>query len=131
VAAAAGLAAVGILEREDLVQRAARVGADLGRNLAERIGGLPVVADVRGLGMMWGVELVADRKTLAPFPRGFKVAERVAQNLFDSGVIVYRATALAGEDGDGLVIAPPFVIDGNELSTVVEAVGKAIEEALC
>ena len=53
-ACAAGLAAVRILERDGLVERAARVGEQIGRTLKENVGGSPHVADIRGLGMMWG-----------------------------------------------------------------------------
>ncbi len=130
VACAAGVAAVGVLEKENLVERAARVGAELGRSLAERLAGLEHVGEVRGLGMLWGVELVADKQRLAPYPRDQKVAERLARHLMTQGVIVYKSTGLAGMDGDALVIAPPFVITRPQIDSVVETVGRAIEVVL-
>ncbi len=130
VACAAGLAAVGILERERLVERAASLGERLGEKLAERLGGSPYVADIRGLGMMWGVEIVEERDTLRPFPRAQKVTEKLWNALFEEGVIVYKSVAMAGTDGDGLVVAPPFVITEEEIGLVVDKLAGAIDRVL-
>ena len=110
VAAAAGLAVVRIIEREGMVERVAREGTVLGDKLGTRLAAHPHVADIRGLGFLWGVEFVQDKETLRPFPRRDRVAERLWEALFDQGIILYRSTALAGTDGDALVIGPPFVI---------------------
>jgi adenosylmethionine-8-amino-7-oxononanoate aminotransferase len=130
VACAAGLAAVGILERERLVERAAALGEKLGEKLTERLGNSPYVADIRGLGMMWGIEIVKDRETLEPFPRVEKATERLWNALFEAGVIVYKSVALAGTDGDGLVVAPPFVITEEEIDLVVDKLAAAIDRVV-
>ena len=75
VAAAAGLALVGILEREGLVERVDEFGTVLGEMLSSRLADLPWVGDVRGIGFLWGVELVRDRSTNQPFPRKQRVTE--------------------------------------------------------
>ena len=130
VAAAAGLAVIGIMERENLVERAANVGQSLGSQLTTRLYEHPNVVDIRGLGMMWGIELAKDKETLEPFPRREKVTERVWQVLFDRGIVTYRTTGLAGLDGDALVISPPFTIENDDVTFVVENVSRVLEETL-
>ena len=130
VAAAVGLAAVGILERERLVERVAEFGPTLGARLRNALQGHPNVADVRGIGFLWGIELVADKASLKPFPRKEKVAERLYEAVFKRGVIIYKSTGLAGTDGDAFLVAPPFIITEAELDTVVEAICRGLDEVL-
>ena len=130
VCSAAGRAVVEIIEKENLIQRAEDMGTVLGRSLQERLGDLPQVAQVRGLGMLWGVELVQDKQTLSPYPRHEKVTERLWQHLFQEGIILYKCTGLAGGDGDALVVAPPFTITSEEMDHLVEKLGRAVETVL-
>jgi hypothetical protein len=130
IACAAGLAALKILEREGLVERAAQMGRLIGRRLREALATSPHVGDVRGIGMMWGVEFVRDRQSLAPFPRSEKVTEKLWQALFDQGVILYKSVAMAGIDGDGLIVAPPFIISEGEIDQVVQALRGAMRTVL-
>lgn len=128
VAAAAGLAVVRIFERERLVERVAQMGDILGRKLRERLLDHPFVGDVRGLGFLWGVEFVRDKKTMQPFPRAEKFVERLWQKLFERGVILYRAIGLAGLDGDALVIGPPYVIGEEEMDLMVQALLEGLHD---
>jgi hypothetical protein len=130
IACAAGLAAVQILERERLVERAAQVGRNIGRRLHEVLADSPHVGDIRGIGMMWGIEFVRDKQGLAPFPRSDKVTEKLWQALFDQGVILYKSVAMAGTDGDGLIVAPPFVITEDEIDQVVKKLRGAVRSVL-
>jgi adenosylmethionine-8-amino-7-oxononanoate aminotransferase len=130
VAAAAGLATVALLEKEKLVERVARMGADLGSTLQERLAHHPHVADIRGIGFMWGVELVKDKKNNLPFPRQEKVVERVWDALFAKGVLVYKSTGLAGTDGDAFLVAPPFVITADEMTFVADTIKDVLADML-
>ncbi len=130
VCAAAGLATVDILEREQLVERSAAMGRVLGDRLKAHLDDSPFVADVRGIGMLWGVELVENRQTLAPFASSLKVAERLWEHLFSRGVILYRSSGFAGGGGDGLVVAPPFTISEAEMDTVAAGLRRAVDQVL-
>jgi acetylornithine/succinyldiaminopimelate/putrescine aminotransferase len=71
----------------------------------------PHVGDVRGRGLMLGIELVAEKATRRPFPRSEKRAEAVGARAFESGLVTYPGGGCAtGTDGDGVMIAPPFVV---------------------
>ena len=129
-ATSAGLAVVGILEKEHLIERVDRYGPILGDKLKARLADHPNVADIRGLGFLWGVELVKDKKTLNPFPRRDKVAERLWETLFQKGVLIYNSTGLAGIDGDALLIGPPFIIEENDMDAVVDAIVQAMADVL-
>lgn len=129
VGAAAALATLRYLEEHDLVSAAATRGEYLGRRLQEALEGLPYVGDVRGLGMMWGVEFVADRETKTPLPPKLHFSQRVCDLAFERGVIFYPGSgSVDGVAGDHLMIAPPFVITEEEIDKVVSVLQKAISD---
>jgi adenosylmethionine-8-amino-7-oxononanoate aminotransferase len=126
VTAAACLAVLDILERERLVERAQALGALLGRRLA-RLRSHPHVGDVRGRGLMWGVELVDDGATRRPFPRAAGRAAAVAARCLEAGLIVYPSTGCAdGVDGDAVMLAPPFVVTESELDEMVDVLDRVL-----
>ncbi|MET0772850.1 MAG: aminotransferase class III-fold pyridoxal phosphate-dependent enzyme [Candidatus Limnocylindrales bacterium] len=117
-----------ILEDEDLVRASEVKGAGLRAALEMRLQEHPHVGQVRGRGLMVGIELVADRETRQPFPRSTGVTERVVAAARSAGVLVYSGTGNAnGVDGDQLLLGPPFVITDAELDRVVEVVSTAVE----
>jgi len=130
VTAAAGMATVRILEQEKLVERVARMGKKLGERLKDRLADHPHVADVRGIGFLWGVELVRDKGTNAPFDRSERIAEKIWETTFKRGVIVYKATGLAGIHGDAFLVAPPFVIETHEIELAADTIRQALDEVL-
>jgi adenosylmethionine-8-amino-7-oxononanoate aminotransferase len=128
VGASAGLASMDVLEKEGLVERVAQLGAVLGDILRENLQALPWVAEVRGLGYLWGVELVEHLEGLISFPRSQRVTERIFETLFDRGVILYKALGVGTKAGDGLVIAPPFIAGEDEFRTIGLELAKAVRE---
>jgi adenosylmethionine-8-amino-7-oxononanoate aminotransferase len=120
-----------ILDAEELIEASARKGERLRALLAERLGDHESVGEVRGRGLLVGLELVADRETREPFPRSARVAEGVVRAARDRGVLLYSGTGCAdGVDGDVVVLGPPFVITEPELERVVEVLGEAIDAAV-
>src|SRR4030095_5216240 len=93
-----------ILEDEALVEASAAKGDRLRALLSGRLGEQPNVGDIRGRGLLVGVELVADRDTRAPFPRTRRVTEAVVRAARRRGVLVYYGTGNAnGLDGDQIL----------------------------
>jgi len=126
----AGLAAVRHIKKHNLVERSAKMGAVLHRALSP-LGELPSVGDVRGLGLLAGVEFVADKKTKAPFPRKLKFAERFTSAAQDAGLVVWPNVGHAGgEDGDLVMVAPPFIITDSEIDEIVSRFKTALEKTL-
>jgi 4-aminobutyrate aminotransferase-like enzyme len=100
-----------ILEDESLVEASAAKGERLQALATEALADYPAVGDIRGRGLMVGVELVADRETREPFPRAAKVTEAVVRAARQRGVLVYSGTGNAnGIDGDTILLGPPFVV---------------------
>jgi L-2,4-diaminobutyrate transaminase len=121
VGAAAALANLDILFGEDLVGNAARVGEYFQARLREAVGGHPLVGEVRGVGLIAGVELVADRATRGLFEAETKVAARVAQRCLDEGLIVRALPA-----GHVLAFSPPLCITRAEVDEVVERFARGL-----
>jgi adenosylmethionine-8-amino-7-oxononanoate aminotransferase len=119
-----------ILEAEQLVDAAAQKGERLRAMLEERLGGHPNVGEIRGLGLLLGVELVADRETHAPFPRAERLTKRIVRAGREAGVLLYSGTGLAdGTNGDAIVLGPPFVTTDDELVAIADRLATAIEQA--
>jgi adenosylmethionine-8-amino-7-oxononanoate aminotransferase len=127
---AAGLAAVRHIKAHGLVARAAAMGAVLQERLAP-LGELPHVGDVRGLGLLAGIELVADKATRAPFPRAERVAERLVAAAREAGLVLWSNVGHAdGVSGDLVMVAPPFVISQAEIDEIVRRLRSALEMVL-
>lgn len=121
VGAAAAMANLDILLGEDLVGNAARVGAYLQARLREQLGSHPLVGEIRGVGLIAGVELVADRSTRQPLDPAAKVGQRVAARCLEDGLIV-RALPV----GHVLALSPPLCITREQVDQVVEGLDRGI-----
>ena len=128
VGAAAGHAVLRRLRDGGLVDRAREIGERLLKELGEALAGSPIVGDVRGLGLMLGVELVQDQGTRAPFPRGERLTERVLAAAKREGLLLYPSTGCAdGTDGDLVMLGPPFTISEDEAGLLVDRTAAAID----
>jgi adenosylmethionine-8-amino-7-oxononanoate aminotransferase len=126
--AAAAREVLRLIEAEDLVDASRDKGERLMDLLHERLAPNPSVGEIRGRGLMVGLELVADRETRDPFLREARVTERVVRAARDRGVLVYSGTGNAnGVDGDTILLGPPFVVTDAELEQIVDVVAWAIE----
>jgi hypothetical protein len=131
VAAAVAREVLRILEDEALVEASAAKGARLRGLLETRLGAHANVGDIRGLGLMQGVEFVADRATREPFPRAARLTEAILAAARERGLLLYSGTGNAnGVDGDQILIGPPFVVSDAELVSIVDGLAEALDAAL-
>ena len=130
-AAAVAREVLRILETESLVDASATKGTALTALLHDRLDANPAVGDIRGRGLMVGVELVRDRETREPWPRAAKLAEGVVGAARERGLLLYSGTGNAnGVDGDTILLGPPFVITVDELARIADGLAEAIDIAV-
>lgn len=88
------------------------------------------VGDVRGIGLLWGVEFVADKATKRPFPAEKNFAARVGDAARKRGLLVYPMQgSVDGTSGDHLLLAPPAVITCEQIAWSIEQLSASIREA--
>ncbi|MBS1847227.1 MAG: aminotransferase class III-fold pyridoxal phosphate-dependent enzyme [Actinobacteria bacterium] len=121
VCCAAALANIEIIEREGLVANAADVGAYLQTQLRERLGGYETVGDIRGIGLMAGIELVADRETKRGFSKPHTACTRVENEAWDRGLYC-RAMGI-----EVVGLAPPLTIDRACVDEMIDILAESIE----
>jgi adenosylmethionine-8-amino-7-oxononanoate aminotransferase len=125
--AAAGLAVLNRLRDDDLIARSRTLGERIIADLGAALQDVPTVGDVRGLGMMIGIELVRDRVSKEPFPRSAKVTERVLAAARDNGLLLYSSTGhVDGANGDLIMLGPPLTMSDEEAALLVERTVSAI-----
>jgi len=124
--AAAGLAVLGEL-KAGLVDRSRELGARLLDGLRSALADAPTVGDVRGLGLMIGIELVRERETNEPFPRSAAVAERILAGAREAELLLYSSTGhVDGTNGDLVMLGPPFSISDDDASLLLERTTDAV-----
>jgi adenosylmethionine-8-amino-7-oxononanoate aminotransferase len=126
VATAAGNAVLDYIERHKLIDRVTSAGENLKSQLASLLAH-PNVGDVRGLGLLLGVEFVKDKTAREPFPKQDNIAERVRQAALEENVLVYPTQGCVdGERGDHILLAPPFIITREESAIISWALESAV-----
>ena len=129
-ACAAALSVLEILQREHLVERAAKMGERLGDRLAA-LESHPHVAQVRGRGLLQAVELVKDKATLEPFPRKANLSARVVGAGLKNGVFFYPGggggNGHPGEARDVIVLGPPFIVEDAQIDEMVTVLEQSID----
>ena len=127
VACVAGLAVVGIIEREGLVQNAAVQGAYLESKLRDVAARLPIVGELRGKGMLWGMELVRDRTTREPFDRALGVGGMVHQTGLRNGLVIYQSGG-SFTASDEVFISPSLICTREDIDEIVARYTRTLEQ---
>ena len=119
VAAAASLKNIEIMEREEMVENSARMGQYLLDGLEELKEKHPIIGDVRGLGLMCGLEFVKDRQTKEQFPADADLGPRLTQGFADERVLL--------RGGDVMNIMPPLCVTAGEIEQLVATIDRVVD----
>ena len=131
VACAAALAVMQTVEDEGLLAQVRARGEQLRARLGRAFADHPHVGDIRGRGLLVGVELVEDRQSQAPFDPARRVFARVKAEAFARGLMVYPMGGTAdGRRGDHVLLAPPFIATAAEIDEIVARLEAALAAAL-
>lgn len=129
LAAAVGVAAIGQLKQRDLVTNARERGEELSAGLSELAGRHPVVRSARGRGLLQGLEL-HDPSTGEPFPNSGAATTRLLSRARTHGLVLYPGGKGLYCDGrgDGVMVAPPLVIDRAEVQTLLDRLDASLQD---
>jgi len=131
MAAAAGLAVQEVIRRDGLLGNVVAMGNHLQRRLEERFANHHHVGDIRGRGLFRGVEMVTDRGSKQPFAPELKLNAAVKREAMARGLMVYpMGGTIDGMRGDHILLAPPFIVNREQVDAIVERLGDAVDAAV-
>jgi len=131
VACAAALAVQQVIERDGLLGQVRQRGEELQRLLHQAFDSDPSIGDIRGRGLFWGIELVRDRASKAPFDPALQLHARIKKEAFARGLMVYpMGGTVDGRYGDHVLLAPPFIVSQADLALIVQRLQAAIAAAV-
>ncbi len=128
VACAAISAVARYIKKNRLIENAARQGEILENELV-KLKSLPIVGDIRGLGLMRGIEIVADASTREPFPAGLHASSMIAQECMKRGLVIYPSGGMVngGTRGDNFLIAPALIVTEEQIVEIVEILYESLK----
>ena len=126
LACAAGLAVLQEIEAHGMIDNARTVGAHLKAGLTRLMDRFPFIGDVRGMGLLLALELVADRDTRAPLPPELKAYDKLTEAAYARGLIVYPRRSRGGYAGDHILVAPPMITTAEQADEIVAILTEAL-----
>jgi adenosylmethionine-8-amino-7-oxononanoate aminotransferase len=131
VACAAALAVQESIEQRDLLSAVQARGEDLARALTARLGNHRFVGHIRGRGLFRAIELVAERETKAPFDPALKLHAAVKAEAMARGLMCYpMGGTIDGVHGDHVLLAPPYIVQKDEIEDLADRLCDAIEAVM-
>ncbi|PTW59016.1 adenosylmethionine-8-amino-7-oxononanoate aminotransferase [Breoghania corrubedonensis] len=128
LACAAGVAVLDEIERENLMENATTVGAELKAGLNALMERYEIIGDVRGLGLFLAFELVCDRDTLEPLPRELNAYNALVDIAYDKGLIIYSRRTRGGYDGDHFLVCPPMISTSAHVGEILDTLDASLRE---
>jgi adenosylmethionine-8-amino-7-oxononanoate aminotransferase len=128
VSCAAGLAVLRVIEREQLVDNAADQGEYLMAKLQELKANNPIIGDVRGKGLLTGVELVVDRATKRPFDPALGVTAKLLEAARARGLMLYPGNSGDGVVSDQFLLSPPLIVTRDDIDEIMRRLTLALAD---
>ncbi|WP_234681449.1 aspartate aminotransferase family protein [Bradyrhizobium monzae] len=131
LACAAALAVQDVIREDNLLAQAKQRGKQLEQRLTERFGNHRHVGDIRGRGLFWAIELVADRASRTSFDPALKLNQKIKAEAFANGLGCYPGGGTVdGIRGDHVLLAPPYIASAGEIDQIVDKLGTAVDNVL-
>ncbi|MBB4382332.1 Adenosylmethionine-8-amino-7-oxononanoate aminotransferase [Bradyrhizobium sp. Rc3b] len=131
LACAAALAVQEVIREDGLLDRVKERGKQLEQRLTERFGNHRHVGDIRGRGLFWAIELVADRASRTSFDPALKLNQKIKAEAFANGLGCYPGGGTVdGVRGDHVLLAPPYIASAEEIDLIVDKLGTAVDNVL-
>lgn len=131
LACAAALAVQDVIREDNLLEQVKQRGKQLEQRLTERFGNHRHVGDIRGRGLFWAIELVADRATRTSFDPALKLNHKIKAEAFANGLGCYPGGGTVdGIRGDHVLLAPPYIASADEIDQIVDKLGTAVDNVL-
>ncbi|MDQ0024540.1 adenosylmethionine-8-amino-7-oxononanoate aminotransferase [Variovorax paradoxus] len=128
MACAAALAVQQVIRRDGLVAKVREDGTAFGAMLSDALGSHAHVGDIRGRGFFWGIELVADRASKAPFDPAMRVNAAIKKDAMARGLLCYPfGGTVDGRQGDHVLLAPPFIAKRQDLREIAARLAASID----
>lgn len=126
LACAAGLAVIEEIERQGMMQNSLSTGALLKADLEKLMDRFPFIGEVRGMGLLLAFELVADRDSKEPLPPGLKAFDRLTEQAYQRGLIIYPRRSRGGYSGDHILVAPPMITTPAQVGEIMDRLTDAL-----
>ncbi|MBW7961074.1 aspartate aminotransferase family protein [Bradyrhizobium sp. BR 10261] len=131
LACAAALAVQDVIREDNLLEQVKQRGKQLEQRLTERFGNHRHVGDIRGRGLFWAIELVADRATRTSFDPALKLNHKIKAEAFANGLGCYPGGGTVdGVRGDHVLLAPPYIASADEIDQIVDKLGTSVDNVL-
>jgi adenosylmethionine-8-amino-7-oxononanoate aminotransferase len=131
VGCAAALAVQNIIREENLIENARDMGVLLREAFVRALAGCPGIGDIRGRGLLLGVEFCVDPERRTPFDPSLRVCERIKEAAFEEGLAVFAgAGTIDGIVGDHIFVAPAFNVDADSVARMAELFARAASRTL-
>ncbi len=127
LACAAGLAVLDEIERAGLVANAGAMGEVLKARLIGLMERYPFIGDVRGKGLLLAFEMVSDRDSMEPLPKGLNAHSRLVDIAYDMGLIIYSRRTRGGIEGDHFLICPPLIVTEAQVDEIMDLLTAALD----